>query len=61
MDERDYPKVLWRTGRTVGRTIYAMRSDVPSDTDPLIGLMDTPATASEAVSAHNALLEQERA
>jgi hypothetical protein len=31
----------WRTGRKVGRTIYAQTSDEPSDHDTLIGVMDT--------------------
>jgi hypothetical protein len=31
----------WRTGRKVGRTIYAQIGDQPSDHDPLLGLMDT--------------------
>lgn len=46
----------WRTGRKVGRTIYALLSDdpqQPSDDDPLIGTMDTPALAAEAARAHN--------
>lgn len=43
----------WRVGRKVGRTIYAMVSDDPSDNDVLIGVMDTPELAREAVHAHN--------
>ena len=47
----------WRVGRKVGRTIYAVASPGhPSDDDPLIGVMDTPALAAEAVEAHNAML-----
>lgn len=53
MDESEYPHVPWRTGRTVGRTIYAMRGVRASDTDPLIGVMDTPSLARAAVDAHN--------
>lgn len=46
----------WRTGRKVGRTIYAIQE--PEDRtdrnrDPLIGVMDTPELATEAVRAHN--------
>lgn len=48
--------VHWRTGRHVGRTIYAMAGPEPSDDDTLIGVMDTPGLAGEAVAAHNALL-----
>lgn len=48
----------WRTGRKVGRTIYAQLGKSPSDDDPLIGLMDTPALAASAVETHNASLER---
>jgi hypothetical protein len=44
----------WRTGRKVGRTIYAQLGAEPSDEDPLIGVMDTPQLASAAVAEHNA-------
>jgi hypothetical protein len=47
----------WRTGRKVGRTIYAHVGDEPSDHDLLIGLMDTPELADHAVKAHNAVLK----
>lgn len=43
----------WRVGRKVGRTIYAQLRDVPSDDDVLIGTMDTPVLAKDAVTAHN--------
>jgi hypothetical protein len=43
----------WRVGRKVGRTIYRMRGNDPSDDDELIGVMDTPALAVEAVDAVN--------
>lgn len=58
MDPKEYRKAYWRTGRTVGRTIYAMRSSVPTDTDPLIGMMDTEELAREAVDQHNAYVER---
>lgn len=45
----------WRTGRKVGRTIYAQVRIEPSDGDVLIGMMDSRELASEAVEAHNAL------
>ena len=52
----DYTRWWWRTGRKTGRTVYAIRPGAePSDDDPLIGVMDTPRLASEAVAAHNAL------
>lgn len=43
----------WRVGRKVGRTLYAMLYDEDSDSDVLIGMMDTPQLAEEAVRAHN--------
>lgn len=45
----------WRVGRKVGRTIYLVvnRDNEPSDADVLIGMMDTPELAAEAVRAHN--------
>lgn len=46
-------ELYWRTGRKVGRTIYAMTGPVPSDSDALIGMMDTPVLAEEACRAHN--------
>jgi hypothetical protein len=48
----------WRTGRKVGRTIYAVVGEQPSDDDKLIGLMDTAEIADEVVRAHNACLER---
>ncbi len=48
----------WRTGRKVGRTIYAQRGPDPSDGDILIGLMDTPELAFQAVTGHNAALRE---
>lgn len=54
----DLTRVRWRTGRTVGRTIYAQPGDQPRVGDPLIGVMDTPALAVVAVEQHNAALER---
>ena len=48
--------VPWRTGRRVGRTIYAQFGDVPGENDPLIGVMDTPELAAEAVDSHNSYI-----
>lgn len=45
----------WRAGRKVGRTIYAT-NEKSSDTDPLIGVMDTKELAASVVEAHNLLL-----
>jgi hypothetical protein len=46
--------VPWRTGRKVGRTIYAQIGEQPSDLDVLIGVMDTTVLAQQAVRDHNA-------
>lgn len=46
----------WRVGRKVGRTIYAMVGDEPSDDDVLIGMMDSVELAALAVGAHNVQL-----
>lgn len=46
----------WRIGRKVGRTIYAVMGE-GDDQDPLIGVMDTPALAQQAVDGHNAALK----
>lgn len=43
----------WRTGRKVGRTLYAQLGPEPDDHDPIIGLMDTKALAEAAVRGHN--------
>jgi len=50
-------RLRWRTGRKVGRTIYAQLGDVPDDHDPLIGMLDTAALAAAAVRAHNTELD----
>jgi transcriptional regulator with XRE-family HTH domain len=50
-------RVPWRPVRHVGRTVYAVTSPEASREDVLIGVMDTPGLADEAVRAHNAALE----
>lgn len=55
-----YEALPWRTGRRVGRTIYAMLELDPTDYDPLIGVMDTKGLAEEAVRGHNAELMRMR-
>jgi hypothetical protein len=49
----------WRTGRKVGRTIYFQRGPEPSDDDPLVGVMDTPALAEAVVRGLNWLTAEE--
>jgi hypothetical protein len=46
----------WRTGRHLGRTIYAMTGPGPSDSDLVLGMMDSRELAAEACEAHNCLL-----
>ena len=43
-----------RVGRKVGRTIYIQLGPEPADTDPLVGVMDTPGWAAAVVEAYNA-------
>lgn len=49
----DRVNALWRTGRKLGRTIYAMEGDEPSDSDEFIGIMETPTLADMVVGEHN--------
>lgn len=42
-----------RTGRKVGRTIYRQLGAIPSDDDPLVGVMDTADLAKLVVDAFN--------
>lgn len=49
----DYAYHQWRTGRKVGRTVYAQIGSEPSDNDVLIGVFDTPGLAAAAIDAHN--------
>ena len=46
-------RASWRVGRKVGRTIYAEIGGGNPLFDLLIGMMDTPELAAEAVRAHN--------
>lgn len=50
---------LWRVGRKVGRTVYVVDDRDESLDSHLIGVMDTPALAAEAVRAHNERLGRE--
>lgn len=43
----------WRTGRKLGRTIYAMVGEEPSDDDVLLGLVEDSAIASHICAVHN--------
>lgn len=47
----------WRTGRTVGRTVYLQAGEEPSEDDTLIGMLDTRELADLVVYAVNRLHE----
>lgn len=57
----DLRRLPWRAGRKTGRVLYAQLGAEPSDEDPLIGIMDTPALADAAVTAHNGSIARDRA
>lgn len=47
---------LWRTDLQLGRNIYALLSndvEMPSERDPLIGVMETSELAEDVVNTHN--------
>lgn len=48
--------LMWRPGRKVKRTIYAMPGLLATDHDLLIGMMDTAALAEAACKAHNSAM-----
>lgn len=51
----------WRTGRSVGRTIYACPPGSSyRNGEVLIGMMDSPELATAAVEAHNFLLGEQK-
>lgn len=49
----DPRRMRWRTGRKVGRTIYAQFGNEPADHDILIGVMDWRDMAEDVVREHN--------
>lgn len=57
----DMPSVdlPWRVGRKLGRTVYVVVGDEPSD-DVCIGILDTSLFARHVVEAHNAALGEEQ-
>lgn len=46
----------WRTGRTLGRTVYARTGGDDWKADTVIGMLDTPELAAGACAAHNDML-----
>lgn len=57
----DLTAVPWRTGRSLGRTVYARTGGDDWKADTVIGMMDTAELAEEACTAHNAGLILNRA
>jgi hypothetical protein len=52
---------FWRTDLNKGRNIYVLLSNdpnAPSNSDPLIGVMETTALTENVVNVHNDLLEK---
>lgn len=54
----DLAAVPWRTGRTLGRTVYARTGGEDWKADTCIGIMDTRELAEAVVRAHNRELER---
>lgn len=52
-----YPNPVMRVGREARRTVWLQFGEVPSDSDRLIGLMDSPELANAVVTAVNAAYE----
>lgn len=51
----DVTEVPWRTGKSIGRTIYACPPGSSyRDGEIVIGMMDTPELAAHVVLVHNA-------
>lgn len=50
-------ELLWRVGRKLKRTIYAMLGDQPSEDDLLLGVFDEESVAQHIVDIHNKNLE----
>jgi len=50
----------WRIGRKIGKNIYAMVGDEPSDEDIDIGRMDNESIAAIAVLNHNESIDSRR-
>ena len=53
MTRDDVDGLLWRTGATVRRTVFAVVGLLPGPGDVLIGMMDTAELAVDVVTAHN--------
>ena len=53
MTRDDLDGMLWRTGASVRRTVFAVVGVVPGPGDVLIGMLDTAELAVAGVTAHN--------
>jgi hypothetical protein len=53
----DLTKLPWRTGRTLGRTMYARTGGDDYKADAEFGMLDTRELAAEACDAHNLALD----
>ncbi len=47
----------WRTGRSLGRTLYMVVGTEVSKDDQILGMVDTRALAEHIIAVHNATLE----
>lgn len=56
----DLTSFEWRTGRTLGRTLYARTGGADWKADTVIGMLDTRELAEAACSAHNEALARRR-
>jgi len=45
--------IPWRTGRSLGRTLYARTGGDDYEADTFIGIMDTPELAEHVAEWHN--------
>jgi hypothetical protein len=57
----DLAALPWRTGRSLGRTVYARTGGDDREADTVIGMLDTRELAEEACAAHNAELARRQA
>ena len=55
--ETDLANERWRTGRTLGRTMYARTGGDDWKADTEFGMLDTRPIATRACADHNALLD----
>lgn len=53
----DVLKLRWRVGRKLGRTLYAMLNEEPTDNDILLGMVDDWDVALHIVTEHNKTLD----